>query len=324
MGYRLEIEGRNTGQSFKVSDNVKSGVKWQTQRRGAPARLEFTLIKDYIAAYHEGDPVLFVVDDKVVFSGFVFTKRKNDKGEITTTCYDQLRYLKAKQTYNWENYSLTDAVQQIAAEFKLTVGELPNTGYRLPYGHYQDLSLLDIITDYQIRTTIATGKIWNFLDEEGKLTLREAGAMQIAEVLGEGSLATGYTYETSIDKETYNQIKLIRPNEETGRADLYMAVSTETIAKWGLLQLYEIVDENLNAAQIEEMVRQRLTYHNRVSRNLTLKLAEAPPIRAGCIAFIYLPELGDLALRQRLLIESASHTFSADKREATLEMEVVV
>ena len=322
--YSLQIVGRVMGLTYEVSTVIKGDVTLATQRIGSPARLDFTLIKDYTAAYHEGDPVMFAVDEEVVFRGFVFSKRKNDKGEIQTTCYDQLRYLKAHQTYNWENYSLADAVRHIAEDFQLTVGELPDTGYRLPYGHYQDQSLLDIIVDYQQRTTIADGVIWNFFDEDGLLMLRKAEDMQSRYVIGDESLATGYTYETTIDKETYNQIKLVRPNEETGRADVYVALSEESIGKWGLLQLYEVVDKELNAAQIQEMVQQRLGFHNRVFRTLTLQAVGIPSIRAGVIIYVDLPMLGDISLSQRLLVDKATHKFGANMHTMSLDMEVIL
>jgi len=323
MAYQLQIVGRNVGKTFEVSPIIKGDVRLTQQRTGAPAKLEFTLIKDFLAAYHEGDPVLMVVDGTTVFRGFVFSKRKNDKGEIATTCYDQLRYLKARQTYNWQNYSLAEAVGQIVADFRLQAGALPDTGYRLPYGHYQDMSLMDIILDYQAKTTIATGVIWNFFDDDGALTLKRADDMQSSYILGEESLATDYSYETTIDKETYNQIKLIRPNEETGRADLFQAMSEDTIARWGLLQLYEIVDENLNPAQIEEMSRRRLAFHNRVFRTLNLDAVAVPEIRAGSLVFIDLPRLGDISLQAKLLIDNASFRFGTQNQRMKLEMQVV-
>ena len=46
--------------------------------------------------------------------------------------------------------------------------------------------------------------------------------------------------------DTYNRIKLVRKNEKSGRTDVYIHEDTETIRKWGLLQYYAEVDENLN------------------------------------------------------------------------------
>ena len=324
MIYSLKILGRKIGQLFEVAEDVKGGVTWSTDRIGSPAKLEFTLMKDFLAAYHEGDPVMLAVDGKVIFRGYVFSKQKNDKGEIATVCYDQLRYLKASQTYNWENYNLAEAVQHIATDFQLKVGSLPDTGYRLPYGHFQEQTLMDTIAYYQTVTTVNTGIIWVFYDDDGELTLKKAEDMTSGVVLGDNSLSTGYTYETSIDKDTYNQIKLVRPNEETGRADVYMGLSEETIAQWGILQLYEVVDEELNPAQIEEMVKQRLAYHNRVSRTLTLPCFGVPSIRAGAIVQVYIPTLGDIELNQRMLIDSAVHKFSSKDHTMTLTAEVIL
>ena len=60
----------------------------------------------------------------------------------------------------------------------------------------------------------------------GALSLREAGSMIAEGVVGTGSLLTDYTYKTDIDAQTYNSIKLSRPNEETGRADVFQAIDS--------------------------------------------------------------------------------------------------
>ena len=58
-------------------------------------------------------------------------------------------------------------------------------------------------------------------------------------IIGEKSLMTNYSYNTSIDSQTYNSIKLVRPNKETGKSDVFIRKDSDTIARWGLLQLYQ-------------------------------------------------------------------------------------
>ena len=47
-------------------------------------------------------------------------------------------------------------------------------------------------------------------------------------VIGDKSLLTDYTYKTDIDSQTYNSVKLARPNEETGKADTVVAEDSIT------------------------------------------------------------------------------------------------
>ena len=82
-------------------------------------------------------------------------------------------------------------------------------------------------------------------------------------VLGDKSLLNDYEFKSDIDSQTYNSVKLARPNEETGRADVFVAQDSKTIAEWGLLQLYQSVDGDRNDAQMKAQAASTLAYYNR-------------------------------------------------------------
>lgn len=73
--------------------------------------------------------------------------------------------------------------------------------------------------------------------------------------VGDRSIATGYTYESEIDSETYNKIKLVRDNKTTGKRDVYIFQDSNNMTFWGVLQDYETVQEGMNEAQIKERGR---------------------------------------------------------------------
>ena len=139
-------------------------------------------------------------------------------------------------------------------------------------------------------------------------------------VVGTGSLLTDYQYKTDIDAQTYNSVKLSRPNEETGRADVFQAMDSANIGRWGLLQLYQKVDTKLNDAQVEAQVRAMLKFHNRRFRTLKVQALGLLGLRAGQMLFMDVPGLGDIDLRQLVLLERVSHTFENDLH--TMEFEV--
>ena len=197
---------------------------------------------------------------------------------------------------------------------------LDDTGYAIPSLIMEEKTCLDIISTALQKTLLATGTLYTFFDNSGALTLKEAGGMIAEGVVGTGSLLTDYQYKTDIDAQTYNSVKLSRPNEETGRADVFQAMDSANIGRWGLLQLYQKVDTKLNDAQVEAQVRAMLKFHNRRFRTLKVQALGLLGLRAGQMLFMDVPGLGDIDLRQLVLLERVSHTFENDLH--TMEFEV--
>ena len=131
-------------------------------------------------------------------------------------------------------------------------------------------------------------------------------------VVGEGSLLLDYTYKTDIDEHTYNSVKLVRPNEATGRADVFQAVDSANIGRWGLLQLYQTVDEALNDAQAAAKAQAMLSYYNRRWRTLKVSALGLLGLRAGQMLMMDVPYLGDIHLFGLVLLEKVTHTFEHD------------
>ena len=291
-----------------------------TSRFDSPAKLTFTVLEQSGISIPEGSSVELAVDGLRMFKGYVFTASQNRDGEVEYTAYDQLRYLKANASYVFEAMTLSQIIQQIAADFDLTCGTLVDTGYAFPCLIKENTSCLDIIFDALTETIYMTGKIYVFYDNAGALTLVEAKDMYSSTLIGDKSLATDFTYKRDIDSETYNRIKLVRPNSETGRADTYIAEDTETQAKWGLLQYYDQVDENMNAAQIEQMCMQYLQYYNRVVQSLTIDALGVPGLRAGMIVPVRISAVDSLSVSRLMLTEKVTHKFDGDDHTMSIEV----
>ena len=291
-----------------------------TNRFDSPAKLSFTCLEKSGIGIAEGSSVELSVDGIKMFKGYVFTAERNRDGEVAYVAYDQLRYLKANASYVFEAMTLPQIIQQIAADFNLTCGTLEEPGYAFPCLIKENVSCLDIIFDALAETIIQTGKIYVFYDNAGALSLTEARNMYSTVLLGDGSLVTDYTYKRDIDSDTYNRVKLVRPNKDTGRADTYVHEDTETIGKWGLLQYYDQVDENLNEAQIDQMCAQYLQYYNRVLQTLTIEAIGVPGLRAGMIIPVRFGDINDLSVSRLLLAEKVTHTFEADDHTMSIEV----
>jgi len=84
-------------------------------------------------------------------------------------------------------------------------------------------------------------------DDFGKLRLSYIEFLKVGLVV-DAETAESFDYSSSIDGETYNRIKLVRENEKTGKRDVYIAQSGDNMNKWGVLQYFDTVDENMNAS----------------------------------------------------------------------------
>ena len=286
--------------------------------------MSFTIVADTIEI-PQGSKVYCEVDGAGLFSGYVFKAEKTQARSVTYTCYDQLRYLKAKASYAFKAVSLTTIINQIANDFKLTVGDIVETGYKFPSLIKDNESCLDIIFDALTETIRQTGKIYVFYDDLGKLTLKEANDLTWSAVIGDASLLSQYSYTQSIDSNTYNRIKLVRPNETTGRADTYVAQDSDTMNKWGVLQLYKTVDKNMNKAQIEQTALVYLTYYNKVWETLKLsKVVGYTPLRAGWIVPVMISDI-NISLAgtpQKFICDKVTHTLQGESHLMSLEVKV--
>lgn len=318
MTCELIVLEKRTGKSWDIAPQTQK-VTYTTNRTGSPGTLKFTVNASGIS-FVEGDTVRFSVDGQVIFLGWVFTKSRDRYAVIDVTCYDQLRYLKASASYCFVGRTAGQIIREIAQDFQLQVGALDDTGYAIPTLVKEDKSCLDIISASIQNTLLATGKLYTFFDDAGALSLREAGAMVARGVVGEGSLLLDYTYKTDIDEHTYNSIKLVRPNEATGRGDVFQAVDSGNIARWGLLQLYQTVDEALNSAQAAAKSKSMLSYYNRRWRTLKVSALGLNGVRAGQMLMMDVPNLGDIHLFGLVLLEKVTHTYAHDTH--TMDFEV--
>lgn len=320
MTTELLISNKRSGQIWEVSNCVEE-AKWTTNRTGSAGKFEFTLLKAGDIAFLEGDVVRFSVDGQLQFYGWVFTKEKDRWGVISVTCYDRLRYFKANASYAFYDMTAGQIIQQIAGDLQVDVGQIDSTGYALPSLIKQDQSCFDIISDAVQQTLLNTGKIYVFYDNGNGVALREAGNMISNVVIGDKSLLTDYTYKTDIDSQTYNSIKLARPNKSTGLWETFVAQDSNNIAQWGLLQLYQTVDEDANDAQIQAQAKASLQYYNQRMRTITVDSIGVPGLRAGQMVLMKVPDLGDINLDQYVLLEKVTHTWKNE--EHTMEFETM-
>lgn len=295
---------------------VEDGFSWTTERKGTPGKLEFKVIKDNIINFTEGCPVAFRFDNKNIFYGFVFTKKRDKEQVISVTAYDQLRYLKNKDTRVYTNKRTDELVREIAGEYQLNVGTLENTGYTIAKKAESNKTLFDIILNSLDETIRNTKQMYVLYDDYGRLNLKNLERMKVGLLIDEET-GENFDYESSIDTDTYNQIKLTYDNKKTGKREVYIAKDSSHINDWGVLQYYDTIDENTNGAV---KARALLDLYNQKTRKLTIKNALGDiRVRGGSLIVVKM-HLGDVTLNNFMLVEKVKHTFKDNEHRMDLTL----
>jgi len=319
----IMLDNKN-GNVWDLSEIAKD-LTWTTTRVGRPASVDFTLIgsgiyQDRSFSVNNGDIVRVRMNQTNVFYGYVFSVKVNQDAEISVKAYDQVRYLLNKDTYVFKNATTGDVIRRIAGDFNLKVGRIDDTGYRIPSMVEDGQTLLDIIEKANTLTMSATGRFFVFFDDFGSLSYRDVTNFQAGFYVGDGSLMTGFEYGRDIDQDTYNRIKLYRDNKETGKRELYVAQDSANIARWGVLQLYESVDEGLNAAQINELLTQLAKLKNREQKSLKIEAIGDIRVRAGMYVPIVIESLG---INQPMMVDEVKHKFDGEDHTMDLTLKVI-
>lgn len=314
MALELLVEDQS-GQAWDLTPSAQS-VTWTTNRTGSPGTLKFTLILKDSVPFSEGASVRFSDDGEVQFFGWVFTISRDRWGVVEVTCYDRLRYLKASASYAFYAQTAGEIITQIAGDMQITTGALADTGYPIPSLIKQEETCLDIIGAAVEQTLLNTGTLYVFYDDGTGLALQEAASMISNVVIGDESLLTEYTYKTDIDEQTYNSVKLARPNEETGRTDVFIAQDSSTISQWGLLQLYQTVDGAVNDAQVQAQAAATLEYYDRAMKTLRIDSLGVSGLRAGQMILVNIQALG---IAEYVLLDKVAHTYENNTHTMTIE-----
>lgn len=307
------------GNVWDVSE-LDTEATWKTSRIGKASSLSFSLVQDKLFKMDNGDVVQAKKDNASFFYGYGFSIDDGKDALMKITTYDQTRYLMDNDTYVFSNVTATEVVRRIASDIGLRIGHLEDTRYRIPSLIEDGKKLMDIICKALDLTLIATGRIYVLFDNNGQLELRHVEDMTLDFAIGDDSLLYNWLRSRSIDKDTYNRIKLVRDNKGTGRRDVHIAQDSANIAKWGRLQLYQSVDENMNDAQINELLNTLIAVKNRETRTLKLDALGDIRVRAGCYVPIQIEEIG---IDQFFLVNECTHKLKGAEHTMSLDLRVV-
>jgi len=284
-------------------------ITLESSRAGSPGKLTFRIVKDEVIGqrgFHEGDRVELTQGGDTLFRGFVFTKRRSHGGVITVTAYDQIRYLKNRDTYAYEDLTASDLLRQIAADWGMETGTIEETGYILPDRVENGRPLLDILQTAIDITFAQTGHPFVLYDKAGKLHLSHAQNMRLDTLIHAGSIGN-FDYTSTIDQQAYSAVLLHRPGETEGETIFYESRRDDLHARWGMLRHYARLTEDTDGRETADALMRK--YGRKTRRLRILEAVGDKRVRGGCMLPVEL-YVGDLTLGRFLQVERVIHRFT--------------
>lgn len=307
---KLVLTLQHEGQAYQL--NPMDGMTLEQGRRGIASRLNFAIIADDIVQVAEGDRVKLLVEGEPVFHGFIFEIKRTKEETINVMAYDQLRYLKNKDAYVFKDKKASDILHQLCADFNLKAGEIADTGYTIPMRIEDNKTLLDIVLNALILTFIHTGRWYCLYDKGGAVCLTDIEQMETDYLLDKDT-AQNYRHTSTIDKDTYNRIKIVQNNDKDGntkditKRTTVTADDAENQAKWGILQYFEVADEK--DQNIQGKANDLLKQKNRVLRELKVTGAiGSVKVRGGSSIMTKL-DVGGVRIQNKLVVNKVRHRF---------------
>ena len=312
--FKVIIDNRGKVQDVMVEGEVR--ITWS--RDGSPGQMTLNIVKDENLDYQEGNPVAFYVDGKIFFYGYVFSKSRTGEQIITTTCYDQLRYLKNKATYQDKKWTYSELLKNICKDRNLQIGDIEDTKFKIPGRIEENKEFWEILRFASDMTTANTGKLYTLFDEGGKICLKSIENMRTEDVIDYDS-TEDFNYDTSIGSNTYNRVHLKLLDDTKKEIKSVTAEDKKSIENWGLLSYSDMT--NNEEIDLDKKAKELLNVLNRKNRKLRLKdIVGRLDVRAGSLVPVQMMAIGDIDINSMMLVQNVTHKFQEEHHFMDLEV----
>ena len=151
-----------------------SNLKISTYMSETPGKCTFTLVKSSGIEFWEGATVSIQVEGVNMFKGFVFKNERNENVNlINCTCYDQLRYLKNKDSYVFEGLTSDQIFKKICDDFVLKYRVVDKSSHICTAKSNDGVTLYEMIQN-ALDDTLVNTKEWYFIRDNFGLIYQSA------------------------------------------------------------------------------------------------------------------------------------------------------
>lgn len=322
--YPANVEGNFDGIDYS---NSLISAEWTTDvRDNQPGKLVVETTADSVYRPQEGYRMYLYMDNQKVFQGRLFTREKTGSNKHwSLTSYDQLRYLQNEDTKVFQAARAGDIFATICQENELSYRVIDAGNYWCPASIQDKKTYFSMIQNAMDLTLINAAQWLVMQDVAGTLQLVDVNRLVTNLMIGDESLATDFTYKSSIDDETYNQIKLTQDNTDTNKREVYIVKDSNKISAWGKLQYFESVDEKLNPQQIAEKANMLMKALGDARKDFTIEALGDLRVRAGSGIYVQFKDLASEGYNKltRCLVVKCTHSWKGETHTMSLTLRVV-
>lgn len=190
---------------------LTSNIVWSGDYTQAARSLDFNIL---VSPYDKnlskinidlGDMVIFYVDNKEIFRGYIFSKEKSYSGNIASfTAYDMAIYtLKNEGSYNLKNITAEIATRRILNEFDIPMETIVTTGISINK-KFIGINLYEIIMSCYTIASQNNGKKYMIQAKKGKISVVQKGNIVLSLIFENGRNLLDATYSESIENMVNN------------------------------------------------------------------------------------------------------------------------
>lgn len=313
-------------------------VQWSGEKLRAPRTLVATVLSTTRGMHRKqpvdvGDQLLFKWKGEELFRGTVFTKERTKNGSLSLTAYDDLVYLtKSEDKYVFVGKTLGEIVKRICADFNIPIGTIADTPHKLTcilQGTLFDMILTAISLTYK-HTRV---KYYLYADK-GKLHLTKRADLARKWVIEDGANLIDYSFSQSIE-DMYTQVKLtgtstteittkvkkgkkeVTAKKKVSTTHTVKVDSPTTKKRYGTIQYYEEVSDNLNKAQLMQRATSIMMEKGKIGESFTIDALGIASVFSGSAVYVISKELG---VSRAFYVDEDSHSFHGNEHTMSLTL----
>ncbi|MCM3730076.1 hypothetical protein M3196_00130 [Fictibacillus nanhaiensis] len=228
-----------------------TSLDWSGSKYNAARQISYTYPSNLYYSVVAGNTVTLFDGTTKLFQGTVFIKEKNHKSnEMSITAYDPLIYfLQSEGAYNFKTTTLGTVVKRVAADVKVPVGNIADSGTSIKLEPMISENLYEVLMTACKEAKKKTKKVYMPVIENGKLSIIVAGQKVSNFDLLNGINLKDSTYSESIEN-VKNKIIIVDENgAKIGQ------VTGEGLTTWGTFQgVYQKEDGKNATTEAKELL----------------------------------------------------------------------
>lgn len=307
------------GAASEMSNLVLS-VTWAGRRGSSCRTLQVTFIDDD-GYKHErtgidvekGHQCIFYWKNKELFRGMFMTQGQTKSKTMSVKAYDTGIYLaNNKDTFVYTNKKASEIFVDCCKRFGILYDTVADTRYIIPELPKPKTTAWDVIADALSITYKATGIRYYPMCAVDKMSLIERRYNILQWVIETGVNLIDYSHSKSIEKIN-TRIKLLSKEGKVLAEDSDSALEK----KIGIFQDIVQVNDEMNAGQLNELVKTTLAENKKPTENFSISALGQADVITGVGVFVTVKPLG---ISKSYYVEEDTHTFEGQYHSMSLKL----